>query len=607
MNRRRGTAMKSDVVFDSNETKNIVMSANAFQTLKNNLYNNIGVHKSKGFLFRFGKEFGIDSAKKMLRNQDKGEVGKRHARVGHVKDVIFKGQIVRHLDGRVECIDTWGQWIESFEAALHLQRYGLSNECVCHMLCGFASGALSYEYGQSIIVLERKCVAKGDAVCEFEVRLEQEWEGDMAELVNLYQNDNILSELEMTYDSLLQHKQMLEKISFFQSQLTQKVTEKHSLDEIMIAAYNILQIPIVIEDIYQNALSKIGLTDEQYSHIQATRNSLQCTQIKGSISTYEGDGYIQLITPVYINKRNYATCSFYYFPDITIDENDHLFLERIATVVALCILYEEAQFEEQQRMRSSLLERLIHLQNPKELESYLKFLPFKFQPPFLTGVIQLEEETNAFIDLHDQMTQLSKLTMDLNMSCIFAVIGGEIVMLNARDVDKANWKQKIEKVLCKMQTLNKGYKYSLGLSDVFTSFKKFEQSLKEARIALHFPNKKLVTYYNDLGMLGELVTNMTEEQLHNIAKKTLKDLYDFEDVRKRELLYTLYTYLMNGQRLKETMEELMLSIGGVQYRVKQIEDQLQISLKNASTAAYILLIIQALILTNRLNFNDFMR
>ena len=47
------------------------------------------------------------------------------------------------------------------------------------------------------------------------------------------------------------------------------------------------------------------------------------------------------------------------------DENDHLFLERISTVVALCILYEEAQFEEQQRLRSSLLERLIHNRNIK--------------------------------------------------------------------------------------------------------------------------------------------------------------------------------------------------------------------------------------------------
>ncbi len=73
---------------------------------------------------------------------------------------------------------------------------------------------------------------------------------------------------------------------------------------------------------------------------------------------------------------------------------DYLFLERITTVVALCILYEEAQFEEQQRMRSSLLERLIHLQNTKDIESYYKFLPFKFQSPFSTGVIHIKKKNH---------------------------------------------------------------------------------------------------------------------------------------------------------------------------------------------------------------------
>ena len=108
-------------------------------------------------------------------------------------------------------------------------------------------------------------------------------------------------------------------------------------------------------------------------------------------------------------------------------------------------------------------------------------------------------------------------------------------------------------------------------------------------------------------MLGEIVTSLTVEQLHSIAKKLLKDLYNLEDLRKKELLYTLYIFLLNGQRIKETMDELTLSIGGVQYRIKQIEEQLQISLKNASTAAYILLIIQSLILTDKLNFIEFTR
>lgn len=596
----------SEVVFDSNETKNILMSANAFHTLKNNLFNNIGTYKTKGFLFRFGKEFGMESAKNNLENKNAiNPVGKRHSRLGHVKDVIFMGEIVRHPDGKVECIDTWGQWVESFEAELHLKNYGIANECVCHMLCGFASGALTYEFGESIIAVEYKCVAKGDPCCEFQVRLEHDWLEEKEELIHLYQNDNILSELEMTYDALLHHKKMLEKISIFQGQLTQKVTEKHSMVEIIQTAYELLNIPILIEDIHGNPLSQIGLTEEQQQVIKKDKAKLSQFEEQHNVSHYEGDKYWKLTAPVLINKKKYATCSFFYFDEKLVDETDHLFLGRISTVVALCVLYEEAQFEEQQRMRSSLLERLIHNQNLKNIESYYKFLPFKFQPPFSTGIIGVQKKHNEIIDIHDQLTQLSKLAKEWDLPCIFAILGEEIAFLYSQNSDKQGWKKKISITFQKMEKQNRDYKYSLGLSGTFSNFKDFERSLKEARVAKRFPNQKLLTDYEDLGMIGDIVKNMSIEQLHEMAKKTLKDLYNFDDPRKKELLHTLYIYLLNSQRLKETTDELTLSIGGVQYRIKQIEELLQISLKNAATSAYILLVIQVLILSDSLSFEEF--
>jgi len=599
-----------EVVFDSSETKNILMSANAFHTLKSNLYNNIGTYKTKGFLFRFGKEFGMESAKNKLQNNNAmNPVGKRHSRLGHVKDVIFMGEIVRHPDGKIECSDTWGQWVESFEAELHLKNYGLADECVCHMLCGFASGALTYEYGESIIAIEYKCVAKGDPCCEFQVRLERDWLEDKEELIHLYQNDNILSELELTYDALLHHKKMLEKISVFQGQLTQKVTEKHSMDEIVQTAYELLNIPILIEDIHGNPLSQIGLSEEQQVIIKKDKAKLSHLEDKHNVSHYEGDKYWKLTSPVLINKKEYATCSFFYFDEKLIDENDHLFLGRISTVVSLCILYEEAQYEEQQRLRSSLLERLIHNRNLKNIESYYKFLPFKFQPPFSTGIIgvQKKKKNNEIIDIHDQLTQLSKLAKEWDLPCIFAILGEEIALLYSQESDKLGWKKKISNTFQKMEKHNSNYKYSLGLSGTFSNFKDFERSLKEARVAQRFPNQKLLTDYEDLGMLGDIVKNMSIEQLHEMAKKTLKDLYNFDEPRKKELLHTLYVYLLNSQRLKETTDELSLSIGGVQYRIKQIEELLQISLKNAATAAYILLVIQVLILSDSLSFEEFAR
>ena len=51
------------------------------------------------------------------------------------------------------------------------------------------------------------------------------------------------------------------------------------------------------------------------------------------------------------------------------------------------------------------------------------------------------------------------------------------------------------------------------------------------------------------------------------------------------------------------MEALSLSIGGIQYRIKQIEELLGDSLKNASLSAYILLLIQSLVLLGELSFD----
>lgn len=598
----------SEIVFNFSEAQNILMSANAFHTLKNNLNNNIGSYKTKGFLFRFGKEFAIDFAKNSLPNgKPMNPVGKIHSSLGHVKEVIFHGEIVRHSDGTIECRDTWGQWVESFEAALHLENHGLANESVCHMLCGFASGALTHEFGESIIAIEHKCVAKGDPFCEFKIALESDWLKEEEELIHLYQNDNILSELEMTYDALWHHKHMLEKISMFHNQLTQKVTEKYSLDEIIQVAYTLLNIPILIEDIHGNTLCQFGLTEEQQLIFKTEKAKLTHFDDKHNVSYYKCNKYLELKAPVLINKKDYATCSFLYFDQKYMDENDYLFLERISTVVALCILYEEVQFEEQQRMRSSLLERLIHNGNIKNIESYYKFIPFKFQPPFSTGIISIQNKNNDIIDIYDQLTQLSKMSQEESLPCIFSVLGEEIVFLYSQNNVKQKENRKITQIFQKMQKQNSNYKYCIGLSGTFSNFKDFEGSINEARVAQRFPNQKLLTVYDDLGMLGDIVKDMSIEQLHGMARKTLKTLYNFNNPRKKELLYTLYVYLLNNQRLKDTMEELTLSVGGIQYRIKQIEDHLQISLKNASKAAYTLLVIQALILSDSLSFEEFER
>ncbi len=97
----------------------------------------------------------------------------------------------------------------------------------------------------------------------------------------------------------------------FHGQLTQKVTDKHSMDEIVQAAYELLNIPILIEDIHGNPLSQIGLTEEQQLVIKKDKAKLSHFDNTHSVSHYKGDKYWKLTAPVLINKKNYATCSFF--------------------------------------------------------------------------------------------------------------------------------------------------------------------------------------------------------------------------------------------------------------------------------------------------------
>lgn len=588
------------------------MSPNSFLTLRNNLIKNIGTYKTNGFLFHFGKEMGETAAKQYIENYPFPELqprGKRtHVLYGHVKDIIYEEKVSRHPDGSIKSFHGVGKWIDSFEANLHLQHHGLSSECACHTLSGFVSGAFSYEFGKSVITLETKCVAKGDPDCEFEIRLEEDWISENIEMLKVYQDGTILSELEMTYEELLHHKETIDKISTFHNKLTQGVTNRLSMDEVIQSAYEILSIPILIEDMHGNQILQIGFTTEQLQHIEHEKQKLNYEEKIHNSVYYKARFYSKLVSPVLINKKLNGTCSLYYFSPDHKDANDHLYLEIISTVTALCLLNETTQFEEQVRMKYSILDRLIHkqYQSIKDLEPYFKFLPFNFQPPYSTAIINISKKhkNEQLVDFYDQMLHFSRLFNQYTIPSIFAIMGEQIVLLNAQHEQQKEFKKKLSMILNLMEKYHKNYQYSIGVSNTFNDFAQFERSLNEARIAQKFPNKQRNTSYEDLGILGDFVTNMSIKQLHVMAKNMLKDLYDFQDPRKKDLLYTLYKYLSNGQKLKETMEELSLSIGGIQYRIKQIEAIIEKNVKNASNAAYLLLVIEALILLGELQFEE---
>ena len=68
-----------------------------------------------------------------------------------------------------------GRWSNSYEALTHLEMFGKSKSPVCYSLTGYGSGWCSQYFGETLLEIEKKCVACGDDYCEWEIRPWKDW------------------------------------------------------------------------------------------------------------------------------------------------------------------------------------------------------------------------------------------------------------------------------------------------------------------------------------------------------------------------------------------------------------------------------------------------
>ncbi|RUS46228.1 V4R domain-containing protein [Cohnella sp. AR92] len=596
------------------DLSDIVITSHAFGLLRKALFENMGNKKAKGLLLRFGRDLGKNKALELMKLNFSIEeliemVSVVHSQAGHVADVEKKPGAVRLSENnQLDFSDATGRWVDSFEAKLHLQLHGVADECSCYVLSGYASGYMSAILNDDIFVKELTCRAKGDLDCTFAVNSREYWTRQSGEEPAIYDDQTILSELEDTYDKLLFKNKLLDKVTHYHSQLTDAVARQQSLDQVIAIANEILGIPIAIEDLNGNLLHLHGIQRETYTRLRHVKNKKKHTLFNRNRTSCEqiGSSYL-LTTPIYLQDRLFATCSFIYIDSREPETDDYLFLERLATASTLSFLNEKISFETTERLKISILDRLIHKQfnTIGEITSQLKYVSPDLRSPFITlAVMCTQKKTEGKpLDHYDQLLQFAKTLKYYKLDGLLSQNNDEIVILLFAVKDSASLLRSLKPVLTIMEENNSDVLYKIGISQPFQQLAKFEESLTQAEQSLHLPRQQKIVAYDQLGLLGSLLQGADIQHLKATAKKELGNLLD-EDDKHRELLYTLYIYLIHGGKLEKTMQQLSLSIGGIQYRIRKIEDILQKDLKNFSTASYLLLMIEALIATGDIKIEE---
>ncbi|MCC4723377.1 helix-turn-helix domain-containing protein [Salinicoccus sp. RF5] len=586
------------------KTNDLVVTSGTFGLMRKVLMENLGQEKAKRFLLRFGKDLGEEKANELLGGPYDlegmvGEIPRIHIGLGHISNLSREGELF-YKDNVLKFSNLHGIWHDSFEVDMQLESFGMSDECSCYILSGFASGMMTKLGREDIFVKEMTCRARGDAHCTYEVKTRSEWESIEGGPLAIFDEQKIVDELEMTYDQLLEKSEVLDKVSDFHSRITESVAKENDVSELAKISSEVLDVTTLITDAGGSIVTKKG-------DMPSTDTTLLGDKILDPTATVIRDfesGSI-MAAPILLNGRTEGYCCFLYTNGKEVPRNDHMYLERLAVAASLCFLNEKVKFETTERMKINFLDRMLYSQfeNNSELALHASYIQPKVMPPFqIISLKPIPVTDNEMLTDHYQiLINIAKLLK------LHDVHG----LLTQKDDDILIFLYALKKETHTMDTLSQAMKsitqdfphltFKAGVSREFDALDQFSAKVKEAGQAANFPTEAAIVHHADLGILSTLLENIDPEVIAGVAQQELGTLLEPGE-KNKELLYTLYVFLKNNQRLEKTMNDLSLSIGGVKYRIGKIEKMLEKDFKDAATTAHLLLMMETLILMGRLSF-----
>ncbi|PJG42195.1 transcriptional regulator [Acinetobacter tandoii] len=179
------------------ENRMLLMHSSIMGYLRKDLYDMLGWERTKRFFIRCGYQAGVRDAKvtsKLRPNLNEAEAFMAGPQMHGIRGMVQVEVNQLQLSHDEHKFYADFNWHNSFEAEVHVNEFGASNEPACWMLLGYACGYSSFIMGQTIIYQETHCIAQGDPCCRIIGKPLEEWE-NADELIQFMSPDPVSDEL----------------------------------------------------------------------------------------------------------------------------------------------------------------------------------------------------------------------------------------------------------------------------------------------------------------------------------------------------------------------------------------------------------------------------
>lgn len=604
----------------------ITIPSSAFGTLRRELINTLGVKRSKGFLLRYGWNCGVADSKQ-IDSKQLMEMKRKNP-----IDLLLEGPRMHTANGHVQAEPTIckvdfdngtlhfeGDWINSAEAIEHIRLFGYSDEPVCHSLVGYASGALSIIMGKQVIARETQCIAMGDEHCHWVCKTVEDWNGDpyIEQERRYYEEDRINDELEETYEKLRIERDSLSKTYDVHLKLFKKVIYETSLQSLSQVLYEMMKIPILIENVNgeprafdgiskQEAMKYSNEWKEWLEHQQNKKDKKR--EINHTVFIEISPEHKRLTTPIYFRQKIYGYCSFLTEKN-SFAEADKMILGQAALMCSLYLLNERTRFDAEQRIRGSFLNDILNKVIPvSEIINRAHYIDLELKGPyFMVALYQNSGESSMKekIELTDQL--INDLFKYLESKQVKGIIGKKsehVIILFSEPSLAPSYSDK--ESFCKslfdyFTKIDHPSLFKMGVSssrslieDASNLYKESIASLKVAR------GKQNLVFFDSLGIVGMLFQTKDLETIEDFAYKILGNLIEEDRGKNMELTKTLYHYLENGSNAYKTARAMNFSVNGLRYRLRRLNEILQLDISKDYNRYEIYLALQCLIVLGKL-------
>lgn len=280
------------------------------------------------------------------------------------------------------------------------------------------------------------------------------------------------------------------------------------------------------------------------------------------------------------------------------DENNPIkrFVQQARAAFIIELQKQEQLLESSRHYKEAFLFDLLYgnMEDPADVITRGRFWGWELHLPHVSAVFELEdfELYSSDLDLLNILSEIvHTVTVSLDKRAIVFQRNEEVVLI--QPVENKNHREKkayFNMIIQKVKALSKEHLSSriirVGVGKEYANPTELFRSYQEAKVASKLGNllqdQNHTPFFIDLG-IERILYNHDRQELEEFYKEMLNPLEQFDKSQKNELMETLEKYIMNHCDMKETAEALFLHPNTLRYRLKRIEEVLDIEVKDFDT------------------------